>query len=103
MICTSCTRWGHSANRCPLNRKLWTPIVTAMAVTVLLGGCSASGWQAPEPPSPRLMTAPEPPPMVKPGDDLVLAHLKLRKQYLKEAALRRSLQTYVRVSRGDAK
>lgn len=99
--CGRCTKWGHSSSSCPLNRKRWAPIAITLAVTVLFGGCGTSGWIPPDPPSSKLMEAPKPPPLVKPGDDLVLTHLKLRKQYLKETALRRSLQNYVRVSRGE--
>lgn len=66
---------------------------------ILLGGCSTT--PAPtyklEPPSPRLMKAPEPLPAVAEGDDLYDAHARLRASYARQAARATGLQKYVRV------
>jgi len=99
-MCTLCGSARHTAPRCILNRKWVTPPV--MAMVSLLAGC-ATGLPPPAPPSARLMTPPEPAGQVKPGDDLVLAHLKLRQQYFRETARLRSLQGYVKTSRGELK
>jgi hypothetical protein len=47
------------------------------------------------------MTPPEPAGQVKRGDDLIVEHLKLRRQYFRETARLRSLQGYVKTVRGE--
>lgn len=98
MMCTLCGSSRHTAPRCILNRKWMSPPV--IAVMALLGGC-ATPTATVEPPSARLMTPPEPMAEVKPGSDLVVEHLKLRRQYARETSRLRSLQGYVRTARGE--
>ena len=70
--------------------------------SVLAAGCSQSVPPPSRitPPSARLMEPPAALAEVKPGSDLVVEHLKLRKQYLTETARLKSLQGYVRTTRG---
>lgn len=70
--------------------------------SVLVAGCSQSVPPTSQimPPSARLMEPPAALEEVKPGSDLVVEHLKLRKQYLNETARLKSLQGYVRTIRG---
>jgi hypothetical protein len=98
MICALCGSHRHTAPHCILNRKWVTP--PAIALMALLGGC-ATPTATTEPPSARLMTPPDPLPEVKAGSDLVVDHLKLRKQYAREASRLRSLQGYVRTLRNE--
>lgn len=99
-ICTQCARWGHTASRCPLNRKRWA-VAGATLVAAALSSCGTTGWIAPDPPSKRLMAVPPPIPPVKVGDDLVIDNLKLRKQLSERNGQVRSLQGYILVSRGE--
>lgn len=98
-LCTLCTRTGHTAGQCPLNRR-WIAPLLATGMAVLVTACATPSTPPPSP-SARLMAPPAEVAEIKPGDDLVVAHLKLRKQYYREAARLRSLQGYVRVSRGE--
>jgi len=98
MMCTLCGSGRHTAPRCILYRKLWAPL--AMAMAALLTGC-ATTMPPVDPPCARLMTPPEPAGQVKRGDDLIVEHLKLRRQYFRETARLRSLQGYVKTVRGE--
>ncbi len=71
----------------------------AVLLAFLLAGCSST--PAPtyklEPPSARLMKAPEPLPDVAEGEDLYDAHARLRASYARTASQASGLQKYVRV------
>lgn len=76
--------------------------IAVAALTAALAGCS-QGMAPPSrvlAPSPRLMAPPAPAPEIKVGSDLVIEHLKLRKQYQTETSRLRSLQGYVMTARG---
>jgi hypothetical protein len=102
--CTYCDQYGHTAGSCPRRGAVGWHIASAAAIaaTLLMLGCSGQ----PVPPSQirqpatRLMAAPEPLPTVMAGDDLVYHYLALRRQYSRETARLKSLQGYVRLSRG---
>lgn len=76
--------------------------IVMIAMAAALAGCS-QGMAPPSKmlaPSERLMAPPAPAPEIKAGDDLVIEHLKLRKQYNHETSRLRSLQGYVKTARG---
>lgn len=76
--------------------------IVPIATAATLAGCS-QGMAPPSKmlaPSPRLMAPPAPTPEIKAGSDLVVEHLKLRKQYNQETSRLRSLQGYVKTVRG---
>lgn len=97
-LCTLCTKTGRTAGQCPLNRR-WAS-AAVLAVSAIMAGC-ATPMAPPAPPSARLMAPPAPVAEPKSGSDLVVEHLKLRQQYYRETARLRSLQSYVRVVRGE--
>ena len=76
--------------------------VIIILASIVVAGCSQSTPPPSRitPPSARLMEPPAKMDDVKPGSDLVVEHLKLRKQYLTETARLKSLQGYVRTTRG---
>ena len=76
-------------------------LIAALFVATIMGGCSQTVVPPARitPPSARLMVPPATVEEIKPGSDLVVEHLKLRRQYLKEVARLQSLQGYVRTMR----
>ncbi len=72
-----------------------------IVAALVVGGCAQSVPPPSEiaPPSARLMTPPERLGEIKSGTDLVVEHLKLRRQYLKETERLKSLQGYVKTVR----
>ena len=76
--------------------------IVLIATAATLAGCS-QGMAPPSKmlaPSPRLMAPPAEAPEIKVGSDLVIEHLKLRKQYNSEVSRLRSLQGDVKTARG---
>ena len=71
----------------------------SILIGTLLAGCStvAAPTHKLEPPSARLMQAPEPLPEVRESDDLYEAHARLRASYARTAGQATGLQKYVRV------
>lgn len=102
--CTYCDQYGHTAGQCPRRGIVaWNLAWVAITLSTLgLIGCS--GQPVPpsqiRQPSARLMAEPAPLPTVMAGDDLVYHYLALRRQYSRETARLKSLQGYVRLSRG---